>query len=74
MLKDDIGINANTISHLLTDKGEMSIGEIKELTRYEEIVVALALGWLAKENRIRFFNRNYQLMVESMSLFTEIYY
>lgn len=74
MLKNDIGINADTISHLLADKGEMSIGEIKELTGYEEIAIALALGWLAKENRIRFFNRNYQLVIESMSLFTEIYY
>ncbi len=74
MIKSDISRNADIISHLLTAKGEMTIVEIKELTGYEDMAIALALGWLAKENRIRFFNKNYQFIVESVRSYTETYY
>ena len=74
MLKNDISMNARTISYLLADKGAMNLIEMKELTGYEDVGIALALGWLAKENSIRFMNRDYQLIVESLNRFTEIYY
>ena len=64
MYKNDIGIDAGAIWHLLADKGAMSIREIGEHTNYREAFIMLALGWLARENKIRFFEKHEVLYVE----------
>jgi len=74
MYKNDIGINSGVIWHLLSDKGALSIREIGELTNYREAFILLSLGWLARENKIRFFEKNEITYVELIQNITEIYY
>ena len=58
MYKNDIGINAGVIWHLLSEKGELSIREIGELTNFREPFIYLALGWLSREDKVRFLEKN----------------
>ena len=57
MYKKDIGINSGVIWHLLSDKGALNIREIGEHTHYHEGFIHLALGWLSREYKIRFFDK-----------------
>lgn len=74
MIKNDIGINAGTIWNLLSEKGELSINEIVELTKYRESYILLALGWLARENKVQFFDKNGSLFVSLNNPFSESFY
>lgn len=74
MIKRDIGINADTIWHLLADHGKLSIRQIGEMTSYEGYMISLSLGWLARENKIRFINSNEILYIELEQFATDIYY
>ena len=74
MYKHDIGINSGVIWHLLSDNGALSIREIGELTNYKEAFILLSLGWLARENKIRFFEKDGMVHVELIHNITEIYY
>ena len=75
MYKNDVGINAGVIWHLLSENGAMSIREIGEHTNYKEVFIFLALGWLARENKILFFEKHEVLYVELMNLpASEIYF
>jgi hypothetical protein len=56
MLKDDIRINAGVIWSLLAEKGALSLRKIGELTSFRESYLYLAIGWLAREDKIRFFD------------------
>ena len=60
----DIGINAGIIWHLLADKGALSIPQIDEHTNYGEASVMLALGWLSREDKIRFIDKQGIVYVE----------
>ena len=73
MLKNDIGINAGIIWQLLSDKGMLSIISIVEITRFEMSSILLALGWLAREDKIVFIDNDI-LSVELNYPTTEIYY
>ncbi|MDR2805942.1 MAG: winged helix-turn-helix domain-containing protein [Dysgonamonadaceae bacterium] len=64
MYKQDIGINSGVIWRLLSDKGTLSIREIGEFTHYHEMFLFLALGWLAREDKIRFYEKEGVLYVE----------
>lgn len=74
MLKKDIRINATAIWQYLSERGKMSVQEIEELTHYKNSLILLALGWLSKENKVRFSVKNENLYVELSSNPTEIYY
>jgi hypothetical protein len=63
MYQTDIGINAGVIWRLLSEKGELSIREIGEFTNYRESFLFLALGWLAREDKIRFYEKEGVLYV-----------
>lgn len=64
MYKQDIGINAGVIWRLLSDKGALSIREIGEFTNYRESFLFLALGWLAREDKIWFYEKEGVLYVK----------
>lgn len=64
MYKNDIGINAGTIWHLLADKDAVSIPQICEHTNYGEASVMLALGWLSREDKIRFLDKQGVVYIE----------
>ncbi len=74
MLKKDIKDNAGIIWHLLLEKKILSIRQIEEYTGYKEVMIVLSLGWLAKENKVNFIERNENIHIEIMSPFKEIYY
>jgi hypothetical protein len=74
MLKEDIGVNAGVIWHLLFDNGALSMRQIGELTGYKDKMIVLSLGWLARENKINFIEKSDHIYIELRSPFQEIYY
>lgn len=76
MLKKEIGANAGIVWKLLSDKGRLSVSEIAKQTALTESQVGFALGWLSKENKICFNEKNntiYADLIGSSSC-TEMYY
>ncbi|MDR0712714.1 MAG: winged helix-turn-helix domain-containing protein [Bacteroidales bacterium] len=74
MLKHDIGINAGVIWRLLSSKGALSIRQIGEFTHLEEKMIGLSLGWLAREDKIRFFEKNGVICAELIPAIPEMYF
>jgi hypothetical protein len=74
MLKNDIGINSGVIWRVLFDNGALSVRKIGEFTGYQEKMIFLSLGWLAREDKIRFFEKNDSIQIELKPSFQEIYY
>jgi hypothetical protein len=71
---NDIGINAGDIFCLLADNGTVSIREIEELTHYNETFIFLALGWLAREDKVRFYEKEGGMFVSLKDCGSEIYF
>ena len=74
MYKNDIGINAGVIWHLLSEKGELSIREIGEMTSFREAFIYLALGWLSRENKIHFYEKTGVVYIELNQMASEMYF
>lgn len=74
MMKNDIGINAGTIWHILSTNDMLNIRELGELTGYNERNIYLALGWLSRENKIEFILKNEILYFSLNSASSEMYY
>jgi hypothetical protein len=64
MLKHDIGINAGIIWNLLNEKGALTERKIGELTGFKEVMITMALGWLAREDKIEFFEKQDAIFIE----------
>lgn len=54
MYISDIGTNAGIIWDILSCRESMTIREIGELTHIKGPDISLALGWLAREDKISF--------------------
>ena len=63
MWKIKIGENAGVIWRELNARGEQNISNLKRNTRLDEKNLYLALGWLAKENKIVFSQRQRQIVI-----------
>ena len=74
MYKNDIGINAGTIWHLLSENGALSIREIGELTNFREPFIYLALGWLSREDKMRFYEKGDVIYVELNQNTSDFYF
>lgn len=74
MFTYDIKINANVIWNLLPQKDRMTVKEISEQTGFNETAILLALGWLAKENKIRLLETDTGLSIILKQVFSDIYY
>lgn len=75
MNKNDVGSNAGKIWRLLAERGNMSIRKIGEMTHCNESVIFLALGWLARENKINFRNDSSDMLFVEVNIpLTETYY
>ncbi len=75
MIKRDIGSYAGIIWQALRDRGTLTLRQIGELTGFREGIIHLALGWLARENKIRIFDKgNNSISVELNYSIPEIYY
>ncbi|WP_423127088.1 winged helix-turn-helix domain-containing protein [Gaoshiqia sp. Z1-71] len=55
MIKTDIGINAGRIWQYLDQKGESKLADIKKDLMLKSAEARMALGWLARENKIFFY-------------------
>lgn len=53
MLKEKIGNNAGIIWTALED-GELNVKAVKKVTKLAEKDLNLALGWLAREGKVKF--------------------
>ena len=74
MYKNDTGINAGVIWRLLSEKGELTIREIGEITDFKEPFISLALGWLLREDKIRFYDKNGVVYVELSHNISDFYF
>lgn len=75
MYEQDIKINADVIWSTLSTNGSMTIDEIEEFTGYTEKFIFMAMGWLAKDEKIRFIEKNGTLYIEPIkSNFSEMYF
>jgi len=52
-MKEIVGVTAGEIWLLLGEKGETSIPQIIQLLKEDSALVYQALGWLAREGKIR---------------------
>ena len=74
MSKEDVGTNAGIIWHLLSEKGELDIRKIGEFTSLGGSAIILSLGWLAREDKIKFSNKNGTLYFSLLSVPSEMFY
>ena len=58
-----IGENAGAIWRELSAKGEKNISALKRSTRLDDKNLYLALGWLAKENKIKFSQKQRHILI-----------
>jgi len=64
MLKHLIGTDAGLVWQLLSERGKLTIDELSRLTGYRELYVYLALGWLSREDKIHYLEKNDDLYIE----------
>ena len=58
MLTPSIGQNAGAVWKLLNAKGEQNLSSLKKLAKLDDKKLYLALGWLAREGKVKFtFNK-----------------
>ena len=62
-MKQKIIRTAGTIWRLLHEKGEMNIAAIPRALKEKSIVVYQSLGWLAREDNIRYRSRGDRVFV-----------
>ena len=63
MEKVKIGNDAGSIWQVLNEKGNITIVDLKKTTKMDIKDIYLALGWLARENIIHFFEMEKELAV-----------
>jgi hypothetical protein len=74
MIKNDIGINAGIIWQLLNEKGALPISAIKTQTKFSNEYLFYALGWLAREDKVVFFEKDDIQYVKLIDNFSEMYF
>jgi hypothetical protein len=67
MEKEKIGANADTIWQILNKERNVKISDLKKITKMEIKDIYLALGWLAKETKIHFFEKEKEFAVGILS-------
>jgi len=63
MITNAIGTNAGNIWKLLDESKELSTKQIKVKLNITEKDLYLALGWLARETKLSFFENGKEMMV-----------
>lgn len=57
MIKNEIGTNAGRIWNYMDSNGECAMETLKKKIKLKDVDLYLALGWLARENKIAFYNK-----------------
>lgn len=65
MLKREIGVDARLVTRLIGEHKELSIAELQNLTGYREAYINLVLGWLLKEDKILYKEKDDGLYIQS---------
>ncbi len=55
--------NAGRIWKILAEFGQLSPGALKKMTRLDDKDIYLALGWLARENKLHMQEKRKQLLL-----------
>lgn len=63
MNKKEIGTNAGAIWHILCDAAKLDYPTLKSRAGLKERDFAAALGWLARENQIEFYEQTDGLFI-----------
>ena len=63
MYIEEIGINAGVVWKVLDDAKEMSTKDLKKKTKLTEKDLNYALGWLAREGKVNFEDKEKELFV-----------
>jgi len=58
-----IGTNAGKIWNALKESGEMSVSQVKKKTTLNDSETNMALGWLAREEKITFQKKGKSLNI-----------
>jgi hypothetical protein len=58
-----IGEDAGKVWRLLREPGEMNLAGLKQRAGFTDQELCLALGWLAREGKVKFFKVRNQVMV-----------
>jgi len=64
MEKKEVGLDAGRVWQMLSERKILSIRKIGEMTKWRESHIYLALGWLARENKVRFSDQGGMMYVE----------
>lgn len=51
-IRDQVGATAGEVWHLLNDEGPQTLAQIKKKLNGTGEIVSLALGWLAREDKV----------------------
>ncbi|OIO74390.1 MAG: hypothetical protein AUJ85_05890 [Elusimicrobia bacterium CG1_02_37_114] len=63
-----IGENAGKVWQILRGKGKMNISAIKKATGLDDRKLYMALGWLAREGKVRFEQQRQQILISLTGL------
>lgn len=63
MEKEKIGTDAGKIWQILSEIGKVKIVDLKKISKMDIKDIYLALGWLARENKIQFFESEKELAI-----------
>jgi len=53
-MKDEIGTSAGKIWHLLREKDNVALSQLPKLLKESEALTYQALGWLAREGKLKY--------------------
>ncbi len=74
MIKKDICANAGIIRQLLNEKKTLLISEIQTKTKLSSENILYALGWLAREDNVVFFEKDNSMSIMLTNNFSEMYF
>lgn len=63
MWMQKIGENAGRVWRVLSDKGPCNMTALKKSTKFDDRNLYLALGWLAREEKVTFRQEKTQILV-----------
>jgi DNA-binding transcriptional ArsR family regulator len=62
-LKEKIGFVAGDILHVLRERDDVPISELRTILSEKPLIVNQALGWLARENKIDYLSKGRTMLV-----------
>ena len=75
MYLHEIGTSAGVIWKLLAEhQGRMTMREIANMTDFNEGFLLMGIGWLARENKVNFYEENKALFVQLNNYAPEMYF